>query len=330
MSDNTPPSVHVGHLPHGGPKTQPSPHHHDTHAQHQAKRQSQAPAIATAQAVATPPHQATDADLDDERLAEGIFEFELQILSFWFMALTSFDKVLTSSTRAAAAPHFAEAIFDMFEDKVLGEFAKETKADMVIDAFKAIIAEGERAKAALASVTLRDFYTTHVQAIANAQSQLTQEKQLFVQSVKNRSEQLQRDDPDEYGMFRMGLLDHYQQADTRLKTSTQESLFSGLSSEWIRQYVDADILLKIWEDDLSVFGVTIDAPDGEQIAEELQQIRANYWHMKVTRVYAFYLREGGNGYPASYVRVDSSNRLINVPAEQDGQYRHYYDRLSRQ
>ena len=214
-----------------------------------------------------------DTDLDDERLAAGIFEFELQILSFWFMALTSFDKVLTSSTQQRTSPHFAEAVFDMFEEKVLGELAKETKADLVIDAFKAIIQEGERAKAAMTSVSLRDFYTSHVQAIASAESELTQEKELFVQTVKNRSEKLIRDDPDEYGMFRMGLLDHYQEADARLKTATQEQLFSALSTEWINQYQDAEIMIKIWEDDLSVFGVEVAAPDGEQIADELQKVR---------------------------------------------------------
>jgi hypothetical protein len=329
MSSNPPTPVHVQHLQHGGPKTQPSAHHHEAHAQHLAKRQGQSPAATPAQPVTAPLRAAQETDLDDEKIAAAIFEFELQILSFWFMALTSFDKVLTSSTRAAAAPHFAEAVFDMFEEKVLGEFAKATKADLVIDAFKAIIKEGDRAKAALTSVNLRDFYTSHVKAIAAAESELTQEKELFVQTVKDRSEQLLRNDPDEYGMFRMGLLEHYQEADARLKTATQEELFSGLSTEWIRQYQDADIKLQIWEDDLSVYGVHIDAPDGEQIAEELQQAGVNFWHMKVTRVYAFYER-GGNGWPSGYVRVDANNRLINIPAEQTGDYRKVYERLGSQ
>jgi hypothetical protein len=329
MSDNPPTPVHLEHLQHRGPATQPSVHHHEAHAQHLAKRQGQSPAVAPAQAVTPPLRQAQDTDLSDAQLAEGIFDFELQILQFWFMALTSFDKVLTSSTRAAAAPHFAEAVFEMFEEKVLGEFAKETHSDIVIDAFKAIIKEGDRAKAALTSVNLRDFYTSHVQAIAHAEAELTHGKQLFVQTVTARSEQLIRDDPDAYGMFRMGLFEHYQEADARLKTSTQEGLFSALSTEWIRQYVDADIKLQIWEDDLSVFGVHIDAPDGEQIAEELQQVHADYWHMKVTRVYAFYER-GGNGWPAGYVRVDANNRMINLAAEQTGNYRQVHQRLASQ
>jgi len=322
-------NVHLDHIPHGVPKTQPSPHHTDAHSRHQAKRQGQGPvAAAPVQQVSTPvaPRPMDDSDLDDERLAEGLFEFELQVLSFWFMALTSFDKVLTSSTSASASPHFAQAVFEMFEEKVLGELAKEAHADLVIDAFKAIIDEGERAKAAMASVALRDFYTSHVTAIANAQRQLTSEKQLFVQNVKNTSEQLLRNDPDQYGMFRLALMEHYQDAEGRLKASTQESLFSSLSSEWVRQYADADIKLQIWEDDLSVFGVHIDTPDGDQVAEGLQQMNADYWHMKVPRVYAFYER-GGNNWPAGYVRVDAHNHLVNLPTEQAGNYRQVYTRL---
>ncbi len=333
MSDNPPPPAHLQHLQHGGPKTQPSVHHQQAHAQHIAKRQGQmsAAAPAPAPAVTAPPRQAGDSDLDDERLAAGIFEFELQILSFWFMALTSFDKVLTSSTRASAAPHFAEAVFEMFEEKVLGEFAKATKSDLVIDAFKAIIKEGDRARAAMTSANLRDFYTSHVQAIASAETELTHGKELFVQTVKNRSEQLMREDPDSYGMFRMDLLEHYQEADARLQATTQEELFSDLTTQWMRQYQDTDIKVKIWEDDLSVFGVEVDAPDGEQIAEELQQVGVNLWHMKVTRQYAFYER-GGNGWPSGLVHVDANNHLINSQAAlaQGGNFRQVYERLQRQ
>ena len=314
------------HLAHGAPKTQPSPHHHEARARHEAKRQGPAPSAPPAQQVSSPPAKLQDADLDDERLAEGLFEFELQVLNFWFMALTSFDKVLTSATSASASPHFAQAVFEMFEEKVLGELAKEAHADVVIDAFKALIDEGERAKTAMASVALRDFYTSHVTAIANAQRQLTGEKPLFVQNVKNTSEQLQRNDPDQYGMFRMSLFEHFQDAERRLQTSTQESLFSSLSSEWVRQYADADIKLQIWEDDLSVFGVHIDTRDGDQVAEGLQQVNADYWHMQVPRVYAYYER-GGNGWPSGYVRVDANNHLVNLPAEQTGNYRQVYARL---
>jgi hypothetical protein len=333
MSSNPPVPVHVQHLPHGGPKTQPSPHHHEAHAQHLAKRQGPSPAAAPVQAQPVAPLTQADreAGLDDEKLAAGIFEFELHILSFWFMALTSFDKVLTSSTNSGASPHFAEAVFDMFEEKVLGELAKEAKADLVIDAFKAIIEEGERAKAAMTSVKLRDFYTSHVHAIAGAESELTRGKELFVQNVKDRSEKLMRDDPDEYGMFRMGLLEHYQDAEARLKTATQEQLFSALSTEWISQYQDADIKIRIWEDDLSVFHVEVDAPDGEQIADELQKAGVNYWHLKVPRQYAFYER-GGNNWPSGLVQVDAANRLINPPADlaQGGNYRKVYERLASQ
>lgn len=328
MSDNPPAPAHLEHLQHGVPKTQPSVHHHEAHAQHLAKRQGPSQAAPQAPAVTAPPREAQDADLNDENLARSIFAFELQILSFYFMALTSFDKVVTSSTNAAAAPHFAEAVFEMFEEKVLGEFAKATKADLVVDAFKAIIKEGERAKAAMTSVNLRDFYTSHVQAIATAESELTQQEGLFVTTVMMRSEQLLRDDPDEYGMFRMGLFEHYEEARGRLQTSSQEELFSGLSTEWISQYQDAEIKIKIWEDDLSVFGVEVDAPDGEQIAEELQRLNTDYWHMKVARQYAFYER-GGNGWPAGIVVVDANNRLNNpaAPLAQGGNYRQVYERL---
>jgi hypothetical protein len=53
MSDN-PPTGHIDHLQHGGPKTQPSPHHATAHAQHLAKRQSGAAPTSQAAAASQP------------------------------------------------------------------------------------------------------------------------------------------------------------------------------------------------------------------------------------------------------------------------------------
>jgi hypothetical protein len=338
MSDNGPTSthlppstVHVPHLTHAGPTTQPNPHHANSHAAHQAKRNTQGAApAAPAQSAVTNERRLTDADLDDDRLATGIIESELQIVTFWFMALTSFDKVLTSSTRESANAHFGDAIFDVFAEKVLGSFAEATGADDVFDVFKGIIAEADRAKAAATSADLRDFYTSHTTAIARVEAQLTDGKQLFIQSAKNRSERLQRDNPDEYGMFRMELMQRYTDAEQRLRTSTQESLFSALTEQWLAGAAGSEIFINIYDDNLEVFKVEVHAPDGDQIGEQLAAIHANYWHLKVPRVYAYYKRHGGNGFPAGYVRVDAQNRLTNSPAEDNHDFRQVYARLSEQ
>ncbi|HET9143816.1 peptidoglycan-binding domain-containing protein, partial [Actinophytocola sp.] len=98
---------------------------------------------------------------EDTELAGGIIDYELEILVQWKAALDSFNEVMESDTTQSAKPDFNKALFKLFSEKVLGDFAKDAKATLVIDVLKGLVGEAERAQKAQLSVAFRDFYTTH-------------------------------------------------------------------------------------------------------------------------------------------------------------------------
>jgi hypothetical protein len=266
-------------------------------------------------------------DLDDGTLALGIFRYEALILSHWKYALDSFDKVLVSESQKAAHPDFAQAVLKVFEEKVLGEFVAKSHAGFVFGALGAVVNEAERAKAAQTSVALRDFYVSHVTAIANLETSLAVQQDTFIQQVKATLEHLLATDLNSYGMLRMDIMALHQDVENRLMSSTQETLFELLSTEWIDQSPASDLKIRIWEDDLSVWGWKVDAPKGDQIADRLAQHGgADVWHMRVPKYIACYER-GGNGWPLTVVRLDADNTLVNLPGEQDARYKQVYARL---
>jgi Putative peptidoglycan binding domain len=270
---------------------------------------------------------ADSSEFEDTELANSIFQSELAILREWKAALDSFHVVIKSETQAAAKPDFAGALLKVFGEKVLGKAISEFKAGIVFDALKAIVSEAERAKAAAKSVAFRDFYTTHQTHIANMDKELVTHQPVFVAAVRKEAERLLRNDPDGYGMLRMEIMDLYQDAERRLQTATQESLFADLSAEWVSGNVSAggEIRIRLHED-LSVIDVKITAPDGDKLVEQLTQQPGgmDVWHMHAPKL-LIYMDAGGNN--SGWVRLDAGNHLANLPAEQDGKYKKRYEQL---
>jgi peptidoglycan hydrolase-like protein with peptidoglycan-binding domain len=272
---------------------------------------------------------------EDAELAGAIIDHEIGLLFQWKMALDAFDKVLTSETAASAKPDFAGAMTKLFTEKVFGEIFKRAKADIVVDVVKGLVAETERAKAAQKSVALRDFYTDHQDQIADLHKDLTVRRPGFVAAVRVEAERLINQDPDSYGMLRMELMDIHQDSLQRLQTATQQSLFAELSAEWTSQSkhrvswdaeIDGEIRVKVREADLSVIDVEIKAPDGDKILEKLSRQRGgvDLWTMKAPKLFTFMNADDRN---VGWVRVDAANRLANLPAERDGEYKRRYERL---
>jgi hypothetical protein len=287
----------------------------------------------TSAATATATADASESE--DTDLANGIIDYELEILVQWKAALDSFNEVIESDTEKAAKVDFNKALFKVFSEKVLGAFAKDAKATLVIDVLKGLVGEAERAQNAQKSVAFRDFYTTHQTHIANVHKELVLKKRGFVAGIRNEADRLLRNDPNSYGMLRMELMELYQDAERRLQTATQEALFSELSAEWIRlgaafsrpAAVQGEIFIRVNESDLSVVGVDIKAPDGDKLLEQLtkQPGGMDVWNMQAPKVIIYmHPTKGADG----YVRLDAANRLANLPAEQDGKYKQRYARLT--
>lgn len=285
-------------------------------------------------AVAAAP--AGPADFEDTDLADAIVRYELGILRQWKAALDSFNEVMESETSKSAQPEFATALAKVFGEKVLGDFAKAAKAELVVSLLKGLVGEAGRAQNASKSVAFRDFYTGHVTHIANVDKELEMQKAPFVAGVRREADQLLHRDPDSYGMLRMELMELYQDVEHRYRTATQEALFEELSAEWTRLSVNhfawhaeeaSEIRVQLKDSDLSVIGVTIEAPDGDKLVDQLtrQPGGMHVWTMKAPKLFIFTdERENAIG----YVRVDAANRLANLPAEQDSHYRRRYERLA--
>lgn len=305
-----------------GSQWQAAEHHVDQHADQHAVEGFVSADVAQA---FTP--TAGSSEFEDTELANSIFQYELAILRQWKAALDSFHVVIKSETQAAAKPDFAGALLKVFGEKVLGKAISEFKAGIVFDALKAVVGEAERAKNAAKSVAFRDFYTTHQTHIANMDKELVTHQPVFVAAVRKEAERLLRNDPNAYGMLRMEIMDLYQDAEQRLQTATQESLFAELSAEWVSGNVaaGAEIRVRVYED-LSVMDVKIIAPDGDKLVEQLTQQPGgmDVWHMHAPKLLIYM---DANDHATGYVRLDAGNHLANLPAEQDGKYKKRYEHL---
>ncbi len=294
-----------------------------------------AAALGSAAAV---PVAAGPSDFEDTDLADAIVRYELGILRQWKAALDSFNEVMESETSKSAQPDFASALAKVFGEKILGEFAKAAKAELVINLLKGLVGEAERARNASKSVAFRDFYTAHQTNIANVDKELEMKKAAFVAGVRKEADRLLRENPDLYGMLRMELMELYQDVEQRYQTATQEALFEELSAEWTRLSVNkiswnaveaAEIRVRLKDTNLEVIDVVINAPDGDKLVDQLtrQPGGMHVWTMKAPKLFIF-TDDSENA--IGYVRVDATNRLANLPAEQDGKYRQRYDRLVTQ
>lgn len=208
------------------------------------------------------------AGMKDEEIAAEIMDKQLAILEGWRTALTSFDKVMTSSSDSEATPDFQKVVVGYFADKLLGWME-----DKVFDSIPgggdlkaiggALAAEAKRAQAAGASATLRDFIVQHVTAVGKLIQAVLTQRQGFVSAVRAQREAVEAPRPapkaaskagkagaghkkgqavlveptkedDDYAMMRMVLMDTLARVDAVLKVSTPEALFRVLSEEWVR------------------------------------------------------------------------------------------------
>lgn len=265
--------------------------------------------------------------LEDVEIASLTLQHELAILRQWDAALDSFNEVMESETQKSAKPDFAKAMLKVFTDKVLGKFVKDTKAGVVFDVLKGLVGEAERAKNASKSVAFRDFYTTHRTHIANLDKELALKLGPFMATVRTESERLLRNDPAAYGMLRMELMDLYQDAERRLQTATQESLFAELSAEWVGGSVKGYIHIRVREADLSVIDVELrDTPDGDKLVEQLTQQPGgmDVWNMHAPKILIYM---DANEHASGEVHLNAGNQLTNPPATQDGKYKKRYEQL---
>jgi hypothetical protein len=275
------------------------------------------------------------AESEDAEIAGAVVDLELAILRHWKSALDSFNEVMESETSDSAKPKFAEAMMDVFAEKVLGTLAEETKATFVFGLLKGVIAEGRRAIAADRSVRFRDFYTQHVGRLDKLDASLADGRLGLVTAVRLEAERLLRADPDSYGMLRMELVDLHDEVRARHAAATPEALFALLSAEWTRQSVNkiswnaseaAEIRVRIHAADLSIVDVKVNAPDGDKLVDHMsgQDGGMDIWHMQAPKLIIFLDTSSS---VTGYVRLDAANRLGNLPAEQDAHYRTNYQRL---
>lgn len=272
---------------------------------------------------------------EDAEIAGAVVDLELAILRHWKSALDSFNEVMESETSDSAKPKFAEAMLDVFAEKVLGSLGEDSKSTFVFSLLKGALAEGRRAMQAERSVRFRDFYTQHVGKLDKLDAALADGRLGFVTAVRVEGERLLRDNPDSYGMLRLELVDMHDEVRARHAAATPEALFALLSAEWTRQSVNkiswnaseaAEIRVRIRETDLSIVDVKINAPDGDKLVDHMsgQDGGMDIWHMQAPKLIMF-LDKGSS--VVGYVRLDAANQLTNLPAEQDAHYRKRYQRL---
>jgi hypothetical protein len=274
--------------------------------------------------------------LEDQKIAEGIFWFEYAILEHWEAALQNFDKVLMSASDDEASPDFAGKMLTLFFDKALGEVVKKATdkipgLDIAVDALKGLWDEAERAKAADKSVRLRDFYTEHMTHIDNLKREVVSARDRFWLEIRDKLAKLLETDIDGYGLARDWILSLYVDAEHRHNHATPEALFADLSAEWVggnkSEYGNpGNLHIRIFEADLSVIDVKADAPDGEKIVDYLakQPGGMDFWNMDVLKIIAYL---DADEHLKGWVRVDASGRLANLPQEDAGNYKQVYQRI---
>jgi hypothetical protein len=272
---------------------------------------------------------------EDAEIAGAIVSLEHGILRHWKAAIDSLNEVMESETTESAQPKFATALLEVFGEKVLGDFAKDSKSTFVFALLKGFVAEGRRALQAQRSVRFRDFYTHHNDLIDELDAALVDAQLSFVTGVRLEAERLLREDPDSYGMLRMELVELHEEVRARHAAATPQALFALLSAEWTRESVNriswnaeepAEIRVRVHDSDLSIVDVTVNAPDGDKMVDHMSGKAGgmDVWHMRAPKLIIFL--DGGD-HVVGYVRLDAANRLANLPAEQDAHYRERYQRL---
>ena len=244
------------------------------------------------------------AAMDDDVLAGGVIDLQLNILDGWDGALAIFDKVLTSKSDKEANTNFADAITKFAGETLLEEIGKLTEplagelkefipapVGTTIKFVMAMNEEAKRAREAKESATLRDFYDTYKAAITSLRQNTRGLRAPFIQTVKNVLQGMViAEDPGHktgkmmtsnaafvYSTMRENLVDAYAALSAQADASTTDQIFRKLSEEWIRTSEHRDVfgneskaLLEIFVNpDYTIKRAHVQGSGGQKIAEEL-------------------------------------------------------------
>lgn len=283
------------------------------------------------------------AEMNDEEIAAAIMDKQAAILEGWATALLIFDKTMTSSSDAEATPDFQKVVVGYFSEKLMGSLMSATPVSSELNAMiKGLSGEYDRAKAAGASATLRDFVNQHWQAIGRLKQATLNQRESFVAAVRKRREAYESkpgkpgrkgtatvDDSKEgsdYGMMRMELMDTLEKVDKVLSRSTSETLFRVLSEEWTRHQTVAGgmgtrfpavVIIRL-NPNYTVKNAHIQGAGGQKLAEQMLKDSpggVDVFHLKAPRRIMLY---ADNGWPSAILSLDADNRDISTGSIAEG------------
>lgn len=271
---------------------------------------------------------------DEAELARAYLSIQHDILTQWNLGLQDFQTTMTSETSDSAKPDVAHAMLEFVEEKVLGtalgHIPEVMHAEFAVGAFKAYLAEYERAKKAAVSVQLRDFISANLHSISEMLKNLTAmaDWPAEVPTVLNRL--LANGQADAYAAIRGAIAHLHDDAQQRAASLDLDTFFKSLAAQWISDVVHGTIAIQIRHHDLSVIHFEVQGADGDKLTEHLASMRGgvDLWALKVPRRINVY--DNDNGWWEAVLELDASNRLVNSPAEDFGDWRKVYERLHAQ
>jgi hypothetical protein len=312
----------------------------------------------TLPAVATEGQESTAENMKDERIAEGIIDDQLAILTGWDTALENFFTVLTSASDKEAKPNFSKVITEFLVDEVMGELTKHAgkAASEAFGLLKKLTAEVERVEAAEKSVALRDFVVQHRTELGKLKQSAFALRAPFadrvtkVREAKEKAEsggesphpRRSRGKPkghvevasdatkasDDYWTMHLDLINAYQAINDKLKVATPEILFRRLSEEWIREAThrvgmgikaEAQVIIRLWPN-YTVMDAYIQGAGGQKIAEELLRESPGGVDVFGLETKRVIKLMASNGWPDAILYLDENDRNMNTGAFVEGDW----------
>ena len=285
-------------------------------------------------------------EMKDEDIAAEIMDKQVAILAGWKTALQVFDKTMTSSADAEATPDFQKVVVGYFAEKLMGAIVKHAPGASELDALvKGLDGEFQRASAAGASATLRDFIVQHAKALGRLEQATWAQRQGFISSVRARREAIEAPHPvepghkgkkggavqsskeaDAYGMMRMALLDTLEKVEKVLSVSSPEVLFKVLSEEWIRHATvrggmgtrfQAVVVIRL-NPDHTILDAHVQGSGGQKLAEQLLKDSPNGVDVFGLQAPRRILLMADNGWPSIILSLDANNRDISTGSYAEG------------